>query len=215
MKKLNNLSFLTISILVIWIFHLSGIIGIFFGDSDWFISATPLNLILSLVLLLLNSSDSNKIVMVACLAFIIGMFAEILGVNYGFIFGNYVYGKALGPKMFDVPILIGYNWAMVVIITASIAQKLSKKFVNKIIIGVILMLFLDLLIEPVAPFLDYWTFKSGVAPTQNYIGWAIVSFPLHYLYNKFEIRRNNQFSTHLYLAQILFFLTLLFKFKIL
>ena len=29
--------------------------------------------------------------MIACVAFIIGMFAEILGVNYGLIFGNYVY----------------------------------------------------------------------------------------------------------------------------
>ena len=104
---------------------------------------------------------------------------------------------------------------MVLIITASIAQKVSNKFGVRLFVGIILMLFLDILIEPVAPFLDFWTFKSGSAPVQNYIGWAIVSFPLHYLYNKFEIRRNNQFSTHLYLAQILFFLKLLFKFKIL
>tara|TARA_B110000003_G_scaffold205166_1_gene204010 strand:+ start:894 stop:1547 length:654 start_codon:yes stop_codon:yes gene_type:complete len=213
MTKFISFSFLSISIIVVWLFHLSGILGIFFGDSEWFISATPLNLILSLVLLLLNSNDSNKIVMIACVAFIIGMFAEILGVNYGLIFGNYVYGQALGPKMFNVPILIGYNWAMVLIITASIAQKVSNKFGVRLFIGIILMLFLDILIEPVAPFLDFWTFKSGSAPLQNYIGWAIVSFPLHFLYHKFEIKKNNQFSSHLYLAQISFFLLILIKFK--
>ena len=125
MNKFFGFSFLSISIFIVWVFHLSGILGIFFGDSAWFISTTPLNLILSLVLLLLNSNDSNKIVMIACLAFVIGMFAEILGVNYGLIFGNYKYGNTLGPKMFNVPILIGYNWAMVLIITASIAQKIS------------------------------------------------------------------------------------------
>ncbi len=194
---------------------MSGILGIFFGDSAWFISTTPLNLILSLALLLLNSNDLNKIVMIACLAFILGMFAEILGVNYGLIFGNYVYGKTLGPKMFNVPILIGYNWAMVLIITAGIAQKISKKIGIRLFAGMFLMLFLDVLIEPVAPYLDFWTFKSGIAPTQNYIGWAVVSFPLHFLYYKFGIKKNNQFSIHLYFAQILFFFALLFKFKIL
>lgn len=215
MNKFFGFSFLSISIFIVWVFHLSGILGIFFGDSTWFISTTPLNLILSLVLLLLNSNDLNKIVMIACLAFVIGMFAEILGVNYGLIFGNYKYGNTLGPKMFNVPILIGYNWAMVLIITASIAQKISKKIEIRLLIGMILMLLLDILIEPVAPYLDFWTFKSGIAPIQNYIGWVIVSFPLHFLYYKFGIKKNNRFSIHLYLAQILFFLALLFKFKIL
>ena len=110
MLKNRYTSFSSISILVIWTFHLSGLLGILYGDSKWFISATPLNLIISLVLLLLNSSDSNKTIMIAGIAFIIGMFTEILGVNYGIIFGEYTYGKALGPKLLGVPILIGYNW---------------------------------------------------------------------------------------------------------
>ena len=128
MLKNRYTSFSSISILVIWTFHLSGLLGILYGDSKWFISATPLNLIISLVLLLLNSSDSNKTIMIAGIAFIIGMFTEILGVNYGLIFGTYFYGEALGPKLLGVPILIGYNWAMVLIITASIAQKINKNF---------------------------------------------------------------------------------------
>ena len=68
-----KLSFSLVSIIVIWLFHLSGAFGIIYGNSDWFISATPLNLIISLVLLLLNSTDSNKIIMVACISFIVGM----------------------------------------------------------------------------------------------------------------------------------------------
>ena len=30
-----------ISIAIIWLFHISGILGIIYGDSKWFISATP------------------------------------------------------------------------------------------------------------------------------------------------------------------------------
>ena len=213
MLKNRYTSFSSISILVIWTFHLSGLLGILYGDSKWFISATPLNLIISLVLLLLNSSDSNKTIMIAGIAFIIGMFTEILGVNYGLIFGTYFYGEALGPKLLGVPILIGYNWAMVLIITASIAQKINKNFYTRIFLGVTLMLFLDLLIEPVAPDLDFWIFDSGIAPIQNYLGWVFVSFLLHFIYQKLKIKKNNNFSNHLYFLQILFFVLLLIKFK--
>ena len=213
MLKNRYTSFSSISILVIWIFHLSGLLGILYGDSKWFVSATPLNLIISLVLLLLNSSDSNKTIMIAGIAFIIGMFTEILGVNYGLIFGTYFYGEALGPKLLGVPILIGYNWAMVLIITASIAQKINKNFYTRIFLGVTLMLFLDLLIEPVAPDLDFWIFDSGIAPIQNYLGWVFVSFLLHFIYHKLKIKKNNNFSNHLYFLQILFFVLLLIKFR--
>jgi len=213
MLKNRYTSFSSISILVIWIFHLSGLLGILYGDSKWFVSATPLNLIISLVLLLLNSSDSNKTIVIAGIAFIIGMFTEILGVNYGLIFGTYFYGEALGPKLLGVPILIGYNWAMVLIITASIAQKINKNFYTRIFLGVTLMLFLDLLIEPVAPDLDFWIFDSGIAPIQNYLGWVFVSFLLHFIYHKLKIKKNNNFSNHLYFLQILFFVLLLIKFR--
>lgn len=209
-----DFSFYKVSILVIWIFHLSGILGIYYGNSEWFISCTPLNLIISLVLLLLNSNDTNKIIMIACLSFIIGMFTEILGVNYGIIFGSYNYGETLGPKLFGVPITIGYNWAMVLIITASISQKFVENFYARIFLGTSLMLFLDIMIEPVAPKLNFWTFDAGTAPFQNYIGWTFVSLPLHFIYQKLKIKKNNNFSIHLYFLQIFFFALLLIKFGI-
>ena len=213
MSKEKYFSFYYISILIIWIFHISGLLGILYGDSKWFISATPLNLIISLVLLLMNSKNSNKTIMIACIAFIVGMFTEILGVNYGLIFGSYIYGEVLGPKFLGVPILIGYNWAMVLITTASIAQKVSQKFYSRIFIGITLMLLLDLLMEQVAPILDFWIFDSGTAPLQNYLGWGSVSLVLHYIYHKLKIELNNNFSNHLYFVQILFFLLLLINFK--
>ena len=192
---IKNFYFDKISIIVIWTFHLTGVIGIIFIDSKWFISATPLNLTISLVLLLFNSSNLNKTFLIGCISFIIGIFVEILGV----VFGNYVYGSVLGPKLFGVPILIGYNWALLLILTASIAQKVFKTNLNRVCFGVILMLILDLIMEPVAPILGYWEFSSGSAPLQNYIGWIVVAFPLHLLYHKLNIEKNNNnFPNHLY-----------------
>ena len=35
------------------------------------------------------------------------MISEILGVNYGLIFGDYIYLDNLGYKVFGVPVIIG------------------------------------------------------------------------------------------------------------
>ena len=46
-----------ISIFIIWLFHLSGMIGISFGDKDFFLAFTPINLFISFVLLFFNQKQ--------------------------------------------------------------------------------------------------------------------------------------------------------------
>ena len=139
------------------------------------------------------------------------MLAEIIGVNKGLIFGEYRYGDALGIKVFGVPILIGINWCILVFITGYIADTFSHNFWQKILLGIFLMISLDLVMEPVAPVLDFWTFKSGLASFQNYLGWSLVSFPLHLLYQKLSPKITGPFPFHLFILQFLFFTILLIK----
>ena len=95
-----------ISIAVIWLFHISGILGILYGNSEWFISATPLNLSINFVLLLINCNGHKWFFPMVVLGFLTGMITEILGIQWGWIFGDYQYGDALGLKFFGVPLLI-------------------------------------------------------------------------------------------------------------
>ena len=200
-----------ISIAIIWLFHISGLIGIIYSNSSWFVKATPLNLALSFLLVLINTEISKKTVFLFILCFTVGMIAEIIGVNKGFIFGEYSYGNALGTKVFGVPILIGINWCILVFITGYIADTFSHNFWQKILLGIFLMISLDLVMEPVAPVLDFWTFKSGLASFQNYLGWSLVSFPLHILYQKLSPKISGPFPFHLFILQFLFFTILLIK----
>ena len=200
-----------ISIAIIWLFHISGLIGIIYSNSSWFVKATPLNLALSFLLILINTEISKKTVFLFILCFTVGMIAEIIGVNKGLIFGEYSYGNALGIKVFGVPILIGINWCILVFITGYIADTFSHNFWQKILLGIFLMISLDLVMEPVAPVLDFWTFKSGLASFQNYLGWSLVSFPLHILYQKLSPKISGPFPFHLFILQFLFFTILLIK----
>lgn len=200
-----------ISIGIIWLFHVSGIIGILYGNSDWFISATPLNLSINFILLLLNCNGHKLFFPMVIIGFLTGMITEILGVQFGWIFGDYQYLDALGYKVLGVPVLIGVNWALLSVITGAIAQQFYENIIMRIIIGVALMLFLDLLIEPIAPMLDFWVFEGGEAPLQNYIGWAAVAFFLQFIFHFFKISVEGWFPHQLYLLQIIFFTVLLIK----
>ena len=74
------------SIFLVWLFHLSAVIGSVLGHGEWFISLTPLNLGLSAALVLFNIP--RKAWLALLIPFVIGFVAEWLGVNKGYIFGN-------------------------------------------------------------------------------------------------------------------------------
>ena len=199
------------SIAIIWLFHVSGILGIIYGNSEWFISATPLILSINFALLLINCNGHKWFFHMVILGFLTGMITEILGVQRGWIFGDYKYGNALGYKILGVPMLIGVNWALLTIITAAIAQQFYENLFLRIVIGVCLMIFLDLLIEPIAPVLDFWAFEGGNAPLQNYIGWTAVAIFLQSIFHYFRIEVKGWFPNQLYILQIIFFTVLLIK----
>ena len=197
-----------VSILIIWLFHLSGLLGLLYIDKNLFASLTPLNLFISTTLLFVNQTNATRMKFFIVFAiFFVGMIAEILGVQYGLIFGNYEYGNNLGLKLLGVPFLIGFNWVVLTVICGSISSKIFKKSkILSIIFGMTLMLLIDITLEPIAPVLDYWEFGGSKAPLQNYIGWGTTSLITQTLYQYFYKTKEFIFSINLFIAQFLFFL---------
>lgn len=197
-----------VSIIIIWLFHLSGLLGLLYIDKNLFASLTPLNLFISTTLLFVNQTNATRMkFFIVFTIFFVGMIAEILGVQYGLIFGNYEYGNNLGLKLLGVPILIGFNWVVLTIICGSISSKIFKKSkILSVIFGITLMLLIDITLEPIAPVLDYWEFSGSKAPLQNYIGWGITSLITQSLYQYFYKTKEFIFSINLFIAQFLFFL---------
>ena len=196
------------SIAVVWLFHLSAILGIYLGFKAWFLPKTPLNLLVSFALLIWVADLTYiKNILVISVFFVVGMFAEWLGVKFGWLFGNYVYGENLGLKLDGVPYIIGINWAMLVLITGAISTRISEHILFRVFLGASLMLGLDILMELNASSLDFWHFKNAHIPLKNYIAWFAIGFLLHIIYQKTIQSYNFKFSLHLYLAQLLFFLS--------
>tara|TARA_B100001093_G_scaffold171048_1_gene163927 strand:+ start:249 stop:899 length:651 start_codon:yes stop_codon:yes gene_type:complete len=205
LKPNNKIKF--VSIFVIWLFHVCGVIGIGFSNKELFISFTPINLLISFFLLFSNQIQVNSnTIKTVCSIFLIGMIAEILGVNYGYIFGEYTYLDNLGMKIMGVPLMIGIQWVILSFITGSFAHYFfnNKKF-KSIILGVFLMILLDVLIEPVAPDLGFWIFESEVAPIQNYIGWFLIAIPAQIIFHFGVEKKEIAFSSNLLIVNFFFF----------
>ena len=195
-----------ISIGIIWLFHICGMIGISYGNKEFFLAFTPINLFISFVLLFINQVQLEKPELNAALIiFFIGMISEILGVNYGLIFGDYVYLDNLGFKVLGVPVLIGINWIILTFITGSMSSYIIKNKYIAALTGAILMILLDLIIEPVAPLLGFWIFDLPTVPLQNYIAWFIVANIAHWWYQSFSIDTNSKISCHIMICMFVFF----------
>ncbi|MBT8375550.1 MAG: carotenoid biosynthesis protein [Bacteroidia bacterium] len=195
-----------ISVFVIWLFTISGVIGILSPYSDWFLSMTPLNLILYFIIILLNLKTFHKHLFLAfSIPFLLGFITEALGVNYGLVYGSYSYGGNLGPKIIGVPFLICINWVVLTVASSDIARSITKNKWVSVVLGALLMTALDVLIEVSAPRFDFWEFENGIVPLQNYIGWFVTSLLAHAAYQNLNVKTNRPLSWHVYISIAVFF----------
>ena len=209
------------------LFHFFGIIGILFWDKTLFVEATPLNLLLMFILLIWTQEDrKNNFLIFVLIAIFIGFMAEVIGVNTGLLFGDYNYGKALGIRILQVPLIIGINWFVIIYCSGISIQTMMNKLVkggsvknqklsvslkifSGIIDGAILATLFDWLMEPIAIKLGFWQWsKDGSIPVYNYICWFLISASLLTIFQFFNFRKENKFAINLLLIQVMFFLLL-------
>ena len=203
----NNKEFLQLSIFFLWLINFSGVFGILSDQNEFFLSTTPYVLSFTLLLLILNHDLSDKKSKIGLmLIFLFGLIVEILGVNYDLFFGEYSYGANLGPKIHEVPFVIGLNWVLLIIATGSVSDKLIKgKEIFKILFASSLMVLIDLLIEQSAPKLDYWEFIISPVPFSNYLWWFIFSLCFQYVFFKTVKNKEYNLSSNILVIQFLFF----------
>lgn len=197
--------------LVLVIFYTVGIVGTHISAfKDSFFSLSYFNLLLSFVILILARNDKNKVFWgFLGFAFFIGMLVEWIGVHTGLLFGDYFYGKNLGIKVFEVPLVIGLNWAMLTVVSSSMVNNINTKGLYKILISALVMTLFDVLMEPVAIRSDFWLWKDSVIPFYNYVCWFLVSLILQAVYFRLNLVESNKVHNLLFLCMTIFFISLI------
>lgn len=179
-----------------------------------FMFLTPLVLLLSLALLLCYDRDRSKGRQLSRMLFYLfvftaGFLVEMWGVNTGALFGSYLYGSGLGPKIWGTPPLIGLNWVLMIYLTSAIFTPLKRNLLNGIILPSLLMVGYDLILEQVAPKMDMWSWQHDVVPLQNYLMWGLLALIFHTVRYAMRVRDRNRMALPLFVVQTLFFLSIL------
>ncbi len=204
-KKLKAFAILWIALV-----HFFGIIGVYFLP-DWFLPATPFIILVSAVVVFLRYEKYRESRLIAfAVISILGFLVEVYGVHSGNLFGAYSYGNNLGWKLFGVPLIIGVNWAALIMVAQQLTTHyigINNRFFSAVSVGVLMTMF-DLLLEVLAPQFDFWSFtQMNYAPMQNFIAWFGVSFCFG-LYSYSHFRNQNKTAVFYGIAQLVFFMVL-------
>jgi putative membrane protein len=200
-------TFQRVIFIVLPLMHIAGFIGLQNSFTQpLFKALVPFHLLTSLAVLLIFHPEWNRSALFFCLiAYFAGFGIEALGVHTGMIFGNYQYGTTLGPKLWDVPPVIGANWLTLIYSAGIIANRWHRSHWIKALLAAGMVVGIDILIEPVAIQLDFWSWAGGTVPFQNYVAWYIVSFGLLWLFYTLPFSKENRAAGLLLICQVLFF----------
>ncbi len=166
----------------------------------------PIQLIFTTLILLKYQKTWNLNLFIFIFsAFSIGFFSEVIGVNTGWLFGEYEYGEVLGIKFFETPLIIGLNWFLLSYLVGNVSQFLKANNLVKIFAGTFLMVLLDYFMEPVAMKHTFWAWKDGYIPLQNYLGWAGVSFLILLIFQYGNWQKENRIAPWVFLIMLAFF----------
>ncbi len=105
-----------------------------------------------------------------------GFIMEYLGLTYGIPFGSYEYLKFKGATVLGVPIPIIISWGVYLYTSYIAASNFQAK---KYLITPLLMVVLDMAVDPVMVDLGVWRWETqgpwfGI-PIENFIGWFLTS----------------------------------------
>jgi putative membrane protein len=196
---------------ILIIYYMVGLAGMILPFTrELFKTLTPLSLLLSFALLyIFHESHTSRFWITSMAIFAAGFLVELVGVETGFLFGDYVYGDTLGLKLYHTPLMIGVNWLMLVYCSNYIAGRFVEPVYFRSIVAAALMVVYDFALEPAAIHLDMWSWAGIAVPLQNYIAWFVIALILNYLAGSLHlIARENKLAQPLFFIQLVFFIAL-------
>ena len=191
------------------VLYASGLIGMHIpAVSATFISLVPLTLWFTgfICFWYFPKPSIQAYILLAAIA-VAAWMLEVAGVRTGQIFGEYAYGRTLGYQVIHVPITIGINWILLVMVTGAVVAEWNVGGkIGRAALGAGLMTALDVLIEPVAVHFDFWQWNNNNIPVQNFIAWWVASFFFHWVYISADLPAKSSLFRLIAALQFLFFL---------
>lgn len=204
-KQLN-----LIILLMLYSFFIAGaVFHMFEATRQMVLLMTPFTLLICGAAVVITSfRGQRKFIAYLVITWVITFIIEVLGVKTGSVFGNYWYGGTLGLKVFEVPVIIGLNWVILVMggtIFVRDVLKIGNPIMGACFAGLVTT-YVDLFIEPVAIRFDYWTWQSIMPGFKNYFAWWLITAVFAIIFYALKIKPKSSIIVHYVLIQLIFFI---------
>ena len=205
--------------ILLWVYGV-GLAGMLLPFSrELFKLITPVNLLFAAVFLFWGRLPARRVILTGLFIAVTSFFIEAAGTETGKIFGVYIYGRTLGPKLLNTPLIIGLNWFLLIYCTNVISRLLWERLSHGnarrrggvmkslfvIFTGSLLMVAYDLFLEPAAMRLDMWSWECRVIPLKNYLSWFFFSAVFHTVTRVWGEEEINSRALPLFAVQMGFF----------
>lgn len=201
-----------IILIILYVIYTVGLIGhIIEPIKEYMLLLTPITILFTGSLVLYKVLPKNyDLIRWIVITYIVTFCLEVFGVKTGLLFGPYQYGDIFGLKVFDTPILIGFNWVLVILGAVILIQKYVKNGFLVILLVPLFTVVFDFFLEPVAIRLGYWNWMTtgGYIPIQNYLAWFAISMIAAFYFVLLKIEVKSTLPIHYFGIQITFFLIL-------
>ncbi|PNY81635.1 carotenoid biosynthesis protein [Deinococcus koreensis] len=137
-------------------------------------------LFVAALLFVWERENLSKALIMAALAFLVGLGVEVLGSRTGVPFGQYTYAGAPAPTLLGVPLIVPLGWFALTLTASCLSGG------RPWLAGLLMMLW-DVGLEPLMTAQGYWTWSDPLglwagAPLQNFLGWWAVGTFLAWLF---------------------------------
>ncbi len=143
------------------------------------------------------------ILVFAGICLVVGNITENLSIATGFPFGRYYFVELMGPKLFQVPVLLGLAYIGMAYVSWTLARVIvgnphapvgGMRIVALPVVASFLMVAWDLAQDPLwATVLHGWVWRDGGpwfgVPVSNYMGWYGTVFTIYLLFALYLRRR--------------------------
>lgn len=106
---------------------------------------------------------------------------EYVGVTTGYPYGEFTYAVALGPMLASIPVALPLFFIPLVVNAYLVALLVTPRLTDiramRIPLAVGIVLVIDLVLDPAAVAIGFWTFSAGGlyydVPVSNFLGWVL------------------------------------------
>ena len=127
---------------------------------------------------LLSHLGYRKGLIIIVILSVMPVLVEGFAVWTGFPYGGFEYGSLLGWLLFDlVPPTVSFAYLPILLSSLYVASQYSQKITKFILTATIFNLLVDLVIDPAAVHIGFWSYTGGGiyfgVPLSNFLGWLI------------------------------------------